>query len=342
MDVLSGRGKSILEALIEEYISTGEPVGSRTITRRQITSLSPATVRNVMSDLEELGFLASPHTSAGRIPTDKAYRFYVDTLLEARNLPVDRAELDQRFSVRTKDLDTALHEASRLLSSLSRYVGVVRAPTMSANVFRQIDFIRLGGKRILAILVAENGAVQNRLVELEQEIAPEDLVRMANYLNEQLKGLTMAQVKKHLIEAMASDKALYDKLLSKALQVSQQVLDDDDVHIFIEGQANIMDQPEFSDVRKMRELFRAFEEKSQLLGLLDNCIGSKGVQIFIGAEAHVNQLKEMSLITAPYRTGKNTFGVLGVIGPTRMGYARVIPIVDYTAQLISKLLERSD
>ncbi len=342
MDELTGRGKQILEALIEEYITTAEPVGSRTITRRQIVSLSPATVRNVMSDLEELGFLASPHTSAGRIPTDKAYRFYVDSLLEAQRQAVDEADLQQRFTLQSRDLGTALQEASRLLSSLSQYVGVVVAPSMAANVFRQIEFVRLGGRRLLVILVAASGAVQNRLVELEQDIPPEDLIRMANYLNEQLHGLTIAQVKRRLMEEMASDKASYDELLAQAIAVSQQALADEGAQIFIEGQANIMEQPEFADIGRMREMFRAFEEKSQLVGLLDRCLQASGVQIFIGAESHLNQMAGMSVITAPYRTGKDTFGVLGVIGPTRMGYAKVIPIVDYTARLISKMLESSD
>ena len=342
MDELTGRGKQILEALIEEYITTAEPVGSRTITRRQVVSLSPATVRNVMADLEELGFLASPHTSAGRIPTDKAYRFYVDSLLEARRMAFDEAEMRQRFNFHPRDLGASLQEASRLLSSLSHYVGVVVAPSMSANVFRQIEFVRLGGRRLLVILVAASGAVQNRLVELEQDIPPADLVRMANYLNEQLQGLTIAQVKRRLMEEMAGDKARYDELLAQAIVVSQQALADEEAQIFIEGQANILEQPEFADIGRMRELFRAFEEKSQLVGLLDSCLQASGVQIFIGAESHLNQMAGMSVITAPYRTGKDTFGVLGVIGPTRMGYAKVIPIVDYTARLISKMLESSD
>jgi heat-inducible transcriptional repressor len=342
VDELTGRGKQILEALIEEYITTAEPVGSRTITRRQIVSLSPATVRNVMSDLEELGFLASPHTSAGRIPTDKAYRFYVDSLLEAQRQAVDAADVQQRFTLKSRDLGTALQEASRLLSSLSQYVGVVVAPSMAANMFRQIEFVRLGGRRLLVILVAASGAVQNRLVELEQDIPSEDLIRMANYLNEQLHGLTIAQVKRRLMEEMASDKASYDELLAQAIAVSQQALADEAAQIFIEGQANILEQPEFADIGRMREMFRAFEEKSQLVGLLDRCLQASGVQIFIGAESHLNQMAGMSVITAPYRTGKDTFGVLGVIGPTRMGYAKVIPIVDYTARLISKMLESSD
>jgi len=342
VDELTGRGKQILEALIEEYISTAEPVGSRTITRRQMVSLSPATVRNVMSDLEELGFLASPHTSAGRIPTDKAYRFYVDSLLEAQRLAVDDQEMRQHFRFHARDLGASLQEASRLLSSLSHYVGVVVAPSMAANVFRQIEFVRLGGRRLLVILVAASGAVQNRLVELDHDIPPEDLVRMANYLNEQLRGLTIAQVKRRLMEEMASDKARYDELLAQAIAVSQQALADDDTQIFIEGQANILEQPEFADIGRMREMFRAFEEKSQLVGLLDRCLRADGVQIFIGAESHLNQMAGMSVITAPYRTGKDTFGVLGVIGPTRMGYAKVIPIVDYTARLISKILENGE
>ena len=339
-DRLTDRSKQILEAIIEDYIVTAEPVGSRTVTRSHRLTLSPATVRNVMADLEEMGFLTAPHTSAGRVPTDKAYRFYVDSLLEVRNIARDeQEEIRKRCSLAGRDLGEALKETSRMLSSLSHYTGIVVAPRFTANVFRHIEFIKLSGSRLLVILVSQNGTVQNKIIETGSEIHPPDLVRMANYLNQLLKGLTIAQVKEKIIREMKSDKIRYDNLLARALEFSRQTLPGTDSEVFIEGQVNILEQPEFTDVTRMKEIFRAFEEKGQLLSLLDRCMEAQGVNIYIGAEAHLSQMVGMSLITATYMTGKNTLGVLGVIGPTRMGYAKVIPIVDYTAKLVSRLLE---
>jgi heat-inducible transcriptional repressor len=340
LDRLTDRSKQILEAIIEDYIVTAEPVGSRTVTRSHRLSLSPATVRNVMADLEEMGFLTAPHTSAGRVPTDKAYRFYVDSLLEVRNIARDeQEEIRKRCSLAGRDLGEALKETSRMLSSLSHYTGIVVAPRFTANVFRHIEFIKLSGSRLLVILVSQSGTVQNKIIETGGEIRPADLVRMANYLNQILKGLTIAQVKEKIIKEMESDKIRYDTLLARALEFSRQTLPETDSEVFIEGQVNILEQPEFTDVARMKEIFRAFEEKGQLLSLLDRCMEAQGVNIYIGAEAHLSQMVGMSLITATYMTGKNTLGVLGVIGPTRMGYAKVIPIVDYTAKLVSRLLE---
>jgi heat-inducible transcriptional repressor len=337
---LSDRGKRILEAVIEDYIATAEPVGSRSITRSHALALSPATVRNVMSELEEMGLLVSPHTSAGRIPTDKAYRLYVNSILEVKHIARDnREEIQRRCRLAGKDLAQVLHETSRLLSSTSSYMGVVMAPRLAANVFHQIEFVKLASRRILAIMVSQNGTVQNRLIQIEEEIVQEDLVRMANYLNGLLQGLTIAQVRERLVEEMQSEKVRYDSMMAKALSLSEQTISTDGPELFLEGQANILEQPEFADAGKMRDIFRAFEKKSLLLDLLDRSMQADGVQIFIGAESHLLKMEGMSLITSTYMTGKDTVGVLGVIGPTRMGYGRVIPIVDYTAKLISRLLE---
>ncbi|HEY6838043.1 MAG TPA: heat-inducible transcriptional repressor HrcA [Geobacteraceae bacterium] len=339
-DKISPRSRQILEAIIEDYIVTAEPIGSRTITRRHDLSLSPATVRNVMADLEDLGFLSSPHTSAGRVPTDKAYRFYVDSILELRKVArEEREEIRRHCSLTGKDIGEVLKETSRLLSSISHYTGIVLAPRFTTTVFRQVEFVKLGGRRVLAILIAENGLVQNRIIETDEEIHREDLVRMANYLNELLGGLSIAQVKQKLREEMESAKTQYDLLMARALKLSQETFAAEDSEVFIEGQANILDQPEFTDVTKMKEIFRAFEERHQLVGLLDRCLEAPGVHVFIGTESRLSPMSDLSLITSTYVSGKNTLGVLGVIGPTRMGYAKVIPIVDYTAKLVSKLLE---
>ncbi|MGD0845271.1 MAG: heat-inducible transcriptional repressor HrcA [Geobacteraceae bacterium] len=339
-EYLTERSRKILEAIIEDYILTAEPVGSRTISRRQGLSLSPASVRNVMADLEEMGFLASPHPSAGRVPTEKAYRFYVDSLVGLRRIArEEREEIHKRCSLTGKDIGEVLKETSRILSSISHYMGIVVAPRFTANVFRHMEFVKLGGRRILAILVSQNGTVQNKIIETDEELQFTDLTRMSNYLNDLLKGLTITQVKKKILEEMEEEKIRYDALLANALKLSQQTLEGTDAEVFIEGQANILEQPEFADVEKMKEIIRAFEEKGQLLALLERSMAAEGVQIFIGSESHLNRMSGMSLVTSTYVTGKNTLGILGVIGPTRMGYAKIIPIVDYTAKQVSRLLE---
>jgi len=337
---LTDRSRQILEAIIEDYIQTAEPIGSRTITRRHGLTLSPATVRNVMSDLEEMGYLVSPHTSAGRVPTDKAYRFYVDSMVRMNKIArEEREEIRKRCSLTGKDIGDVLKETSRMLSSVSHYMGIVMAPRFAANVFQHIEFISLSDKKILAILVSQNGTVQNRIFDTDTDLKTSDLSRMSNYLNDILKGLTIAQVKNRILEEMQQDKVRYDAMMATALELSRQTLEETEVEVFIEGQANILEQPEFADVGKMKEIFRAFEEKGQLLALLERCMTAEGVQIFIGAESHLNRMSGMSLVTSTYVTGKNTVGILGVIGPTRMGYSKIIPIVDYTARQVSRLLE---
>lgn len=340
LDDLNERSKQILEAIIEDYIITAEPVGSRTITRRHPFALSPATVRNVMSDLEEMGFLASPHTSAGRVPTDKAYRFYVDSLLAVRQVSrSERDEIRRRCRINGRDIGSVLRDTSKMLSYISHYMGVVVAPRFTAAVLRQIEFVQLSGRRILVILVAQTGTVQNKIIESEEDISADDLNRMTNYLNGLLQGLTIAQIKSRIVEEMENEKTRYDRLMAKALALSQQTVGDADSEIFLEGRVNIMDVPEFADIGRMKEIFRAFEEKNQLVNLLNRCMDADGINIFIGSESRVSQMSDISLITSTYRTGRNSIGVLGVIGPTRMGYAKVIPIVDYTARLVSRLLE---
>jgi heat-inducible transcriptional repressor len=336
---MNSRSRQILETIIEDYINTAEPIGSSAIRSRHGLTLSAATIRNVMADLEEMGYLSSPHTSAGRVPTEKAYRLYVDSLLAVRGIDrSEREEIRRRCTMAGKDVEGVFREISQMLSSVSHYMGIVAAPSFNANVFRQMEFLRLGSRRILAILVSQNGTVQNRIIELQHDITADELQKMANYLNGMLHGLTISQVKGRILREMESERTRYDDLLANALRLSQQALDDVGAELFIEGQANILDLPEFDDVQKMKEIFRAMEQKSQLLSLLDSCLKAPGVNIFIGSESHLNSMSGMSLITSTYVSGKNTLGVLGVIGPTRMGYGKVIPIVDYTARMLTRLL----
>lgn len=336
---LSQRSRQILEAIVEDYIATAEPVGSSAVARRHSLSLSSATVRNVMASLEELGLLASPHTSAGRIPTDKGFRFYVDSLVGLRPIThTEKKEILKRCRETGGNLTDLLRETSRTLSSLSNYTGIVMAPRFTTSTFRHIEFVQLGSRRVLAILVTCGGAVQNRILETEQDFTADDLTRMSNYLNSTLEGLSIREVREKILVEMQLEKNQYDQFLTKALSLSQQALPDEQDEVFISGQSRIFDQPEFNNVNKMREIFQAFEEKGRLVQLLGDCMKAKGVQIFIGSETPLKEIAGMSLITSTYMTEANTIGLVGVIGPTRMGYSSVIPIVDYTAQLVSRLL----
>ncbi|MDD2852431.1 MAG: heat-inducible transcriptional repressor HrcA [Desulfuromonadaceae bacterium] len=339
---LSVRSRKILEAIVEDYIATAEPVGSSAVARRHALTLSPATVRNVMANLEEQGLLTSPHTSAGRIPTEKAYRFYVDSLVALRQVTRDeKRQIISHCRQAGAGLSGLLKETSRTLSQLSNYMGIVVAPSFTADVFRQIEFIRIGQRKILAILVSSKGAVQNRLIETVDDYAPEDLVRMGNYLNDKMQGLTITQVREQILDEMKSEKTQYDQLLSRSLAVGEQAVREEGDEIFVEGQARILDQPEFSDAGRMKEIFQAFEQKGLLVQLLSRCMSAEGVQIYIGAETSLSQSAGISLITSRFVTSSNTVGMLGVIGPTRMGYSSVIPIVDYTARMVSRLLSET-
>jgi len=336
---LSPRSRQILEAIVEDYIATAEPVGSSSVARRHAMSLSPATVRNVMANLEELGLLISPHTSAGRIPTEKAFRFYVDSLVSLRQVTKnEKREIIRRCRQEGTGLSEVLKATSHTLSSLSNYMGIVVAPSFSSDVFRHIEFILLAPRKILAILVSQNGTVHNRLIDTNREFNQSDLVKMGNYLNSLMQGLTIAQAKNAILSEMNKEKILYDRLLAQALEISKQAVYEAPDDIYVEGQSRILEQPEFSDVNMMREIFRTFEEKGHLLQLLNQCADAEGVHIYIGAETPLSKTAGLSLITSRFVTSSNTVGMLGVIGPTRMGYSSVIPIVDYTAKLVSKLL----
>jgi heat-inducible transcriptional repressor len=295
-----------------------------------------------MSHLEEMGLLTSPHTSAGRIPTEKAYRFYVDSLVGLRQISRDeKKNIIRRCRQSGAGLPEILKETSRTLSSLSNYVGIVVAPSFTADIFRQIEFIRIGTHRVLAILVSTNGLVQNRLVETSDDIPENDLLRMSNYLNELMQGLTISQARARILAEMKNEKVQYDSMMSRALQISEQAVTTGGDEIFLEGQARILDQPEFSDAARMKDIFRAFEQKGQMLQLLSRCMNADGVQIYIGSETPVSLSPGVSLITSRFITPNKTVGLLGVIGPTRMGYSTVIPMVDYTARLVSRLLSET-
>lgn len=338
---LSDRGQRILEAIIEEHIASAQPIGSKTLTRLQGISLSPASVRNVMAELEEQGFLHSPHTSAGRVPTEKAYRYYVDSLLRVDCL--DRArrdQIEQHYHRRGLQMAELLREASRTLSAMAHYAGLVMVPRLQSTVFRRIEFVRLSARQILAVFITQSGLIQNRLIETAEEYAASELEQITNYLNETMSGLSIREARALIVAEMAQEKALYDRLLQRAFRLSEEALAEvADGEVIIEGTSHLLDHPEFSDLERMKRIFRAFEQKSALLSLLDRGLQASGVQVIIGGETEYPELAGCSLITASYSGRRGTLGALGVIGPNRMPYATLIPIVGYTAGMITRMLD---
>ncbi len=338
---LNERSRRILEAIVEDYIGTAEPIGSRAVTRRHQLGLSPATVRNVMADLEEMGYIVSPHTSAGRVPTDKGYRFYVDTLLQVGQLdPQQKSRIEQYYRLDGLRVEERLREAGKVLSAISSYAGVVMIPRFTSTVFRHIEFLKLSQGKILVVFVSRSGLVQNKVIETDPPLSQHELEQVSNYLNQTLTGLSIQDIKAKIVRDMAEEKATYDQLLRRALELSREALCEEiGGQVFIEGACNILEQSEFKDLERMKRLFRAFEQKSLLVELLDKSQHAKGVQIFIGSESEYSEIEGCSLITACYSSSRGTIGTLGVIGPSRMNYSQVIPVVDYTARLVSQVLE---
>jgi len=306
--------------------------------------LSPATIRNVMADLEEMGFLSQPHTSAGRVPTDRAFRFYVDSILEVRKLSsFDRDRIEIGLQEEALDIGEIMKRASSLLSVLSKQTGLVLAPRFGKNLFKHIEFIKLREKKILVIIITKSGEVQNKLIESDEPMDQHELDKYSRYLTEFMTGLSLMEAKQRILEEMKKEKVLFDKLMYRALQLSKRALENEvQGDLYIEGQTNIMQSPEFADLEKMRTLLLAFEEKTKIVKLLDKALSTPGIQIFIGAENEFSEMQNCSVIAAPYAKDNFTLGTLGVIGPTRMDYSSIIPIVDYTAGILGKILESMD
>jgi heat-inducible transcriptional repressor len=339
--MLDERARTLLKALVERYIDEGQPVGSRTLSRASGLELSPATIRNVMADLEELGLIASPHTSAGRVPTARGYRLFVDTMLTAR--PVNLAEVPPEMAAAREQLhpdqpQRVIAQAAHLLSSLSNFVGVVTAPR-KASVFHHIEFLRLGERRVLVIMVAPDGDVQNRVIFTARDYSQGELVEATNYLNMHYAGLSIEEVRerlKHEIEALRGEIAA---LMQAAVQAGSEVLAESTEQVVVSGERRLLDVPAFgNDMGSLRKLFDVFEQKTELMRLLDVSSRAEGVRIYIGGESHVVPFEELSVVTAPYEVDGRIVGTLGVIGPTRMAYERMIQIVDITARLVGNAL----
>jgi heat-inducible transcriptional repressor len=342
---LDKREREVLRALVSDYIQTGEPVASQPLLARHELDCSPATIRSVMSDLEELGFLEKPHASSGRIPTERGYRLFVDSLLKVRPpSPQDRDRIE-RLAHAASDVGQLLEETADLLHALSHHAGVVTTPRPKSDPVRLIEFVRLRENRVLAVFVSEAGIVTNKLVQLEFPMDPSDLERAANYLNEKLhaaaQGSTdLAAVREQILQDMRADQSALHELLQKALALAEQTFAavPGEERVLVDGEESFLDAPEFANVRKARALLRAFAEKDKILRVLDRVLGAQEVQIFIGAESEFAAVPDVSVIAAPYGRGDRVLGTLAVVGPTRMNYARVIPLVDLTARQLSRAL----
>ncbi|MEY3888237.1 MAG: Heat-inducible transcription repressor HrcA [Pseudomonadota bacterium] len=333
--MLDDRAKLLLKALVERYIADGQPVGSRTLSKASGLELSPATIRNVMSDLEELGLIASPHTSAGRVPTNRGYRLFVDTMLTVQKgeLPTHRLAPDQPQKV--------IANAANMLSSLSHYVGVVMAPKR-ASVFRHIEFLRLSEKRVLLIIVSPEGDVQNRVIFTEADYSQSQLIEASNYLNAHYAGMAIEQVRMRVKQELVNLQSEIASLMQAAVQMSSEALSEDEGDVVIAGERNLLSVSDFSsDMGNLRQAFDLFEQKTQLMRLLDVSSQADGVRIFIGGESQFVPMQELSVVSAPYEVDGHIVGTLGVIGPTRMPYERMIQIVDITSKMVGNALSQS-
>jgi heat-inducible transcriptional repressor len=339
---LDPRALGLLKALVEQYIREGQPVGSRTLARTFGLSLSAATIRNVMSDLDEMGLVRSPHTSAGRIPTVQGYRLFVDRLLKPQPLGVQETDeiKQQLFAQGSPSSSDLLESASQLLSSLTHMAGVVTVPRRDYAALRQIEFLPLSGGRVLAILVVNEREVQNRILNTHRDYSVSELQETANYLNAMFAGRDLVSVREALLRDMLNARESMDQLMVEALNMAQQVITPNPKADYVlAGETNLMGFQELSRVETLKALFEAFERKRDLLRLFDNCLGADGVQIFIGEESGYTVLDDCSVVSAPYTVNGQVVGVLGVIGPTRMDYDRVISIVDTTARLLGAALK---
>ena len=336
---LSPRAEALFSCLVKRYINDGQPVGSRTLSRDKGINLSPATVRNVMADLEDAGLLCAPHTSAGRVPTVSGYRFFVDTLLTVKSLAEHEIKnIKEQFST-ANGTENLSETVSSLLAELTSMAGIVMMPKHTTGYLRHIEFLSLYGNRVLVITVTNTSNVQNRIIHTKRHYSESELREAANYLNKISAGRDFRAIRMQMLRELDDTRQHMNGMMLDAIEMAQQVFTQSAVDDFVStGQQNLMEYVELANIDKIRELLTAFEEKSNILQLLDLCLKSSGVQIFIGEESGYEALNSCSLVSAPYEVNGESLGVLGVIGPTRMAYDRIIPIVDVTARLFGEIL----
>ncbi len=337
---LNDRSLLLFKSLVEHFIHDGQPVGSRTLARDTNLELSPATIRNVMADLEDMGLLHSPHISAGRVPTVRGYRFFVDSLLRIGELGDREVERIAREMVMEDGVQHLLERTSSMLSEVTRLAGVVMLPKTQQHTLEQIEFVTLSENRILVILVMSNKEIQNRIIHTARSYSPSQLQQSANYLNSACRGKDLSKIREQVLKELEEVKEDVNELMQTAIEMAQKAFtatDGSDDYV-MSGHTNLMDVAELGDLDKLKRLFESFNEKRDILHILESAINAKGVQIFIGEESGYDVLDECSVVTSPYEVDGQILGVLGVIGPTRMDYERVIPIVDITAKMLGSAL----
>ena len=336
--MLNERAQALLKTLVERYIAEGQPVGSRALSRYSGLELSPASIRNVMADLEEMGFISSPHTSAGRVPTARGYRLFVDTLLKVR--PLADVEINQlEGQIDAVSVERIVSSASQLLSDLTRFAGIVSAPRHRSAAFRHLEFLSLAEKRVLLIIVSPEGDVQNRILVTDRAYTPSELTEATNFVNQHYAGLHFDEIRLRIRDELKQLHADMSRLMTAALDIGSQAASDPAENVVIAGERRLLEVEDLSsNMARLRQLFSLFEQKTELLRLLDTSSRASGVQIFIGNESGLVSLDECSVVTAPYEVDGQVVGTVGVIGPTRMAYERVIPIVDITAKLLTSAL----
>jgi heat-inducible transcriptional repressor len=339
---IGARAKKILHAVVSEYLATGEAVGSHTVTRRYGLDVSAATVRTVMGDLEEVGLLRHAHTSGGRLPTERGLRYYVDMLLRVRSLTSgEKDDIRERLVPAAGDVSEVMQRTSRLLRELSHLTVVVQAPRPDSDVVQHLEFVQLREGQLLAVIAAASGQIQNKLVPVDFQLVSGDLDRINNYLNGLVSGLTLEQMRARLMEEIASDRAAHDELVARALKLaSAAVPAGSPPDVLVDGQSNLLAGR--ADLDRAKLLLRTLEEKDLVVRLLERTLGAPGICVFIGAEANLADLTDVSVVAAPYGPEGRPLGTIGVIGPARMNYSRVIPLVDFTAETIGEALGKSD
>lgn len=341
MEMLSERSRKVLYAVVQSYIIQPDPVGSRTITKRYPFGLSPATIRNIMADLEEMGFLKQPHTSAGRVPTDLGYRFYVDSLVQEgeiySNLEI-LLELQKKLDMLKNDIDSLLSETTRSLSMLSQYIGVAMSPSPDMTTLKKINLFKYRADRIAVVLFTDEGMVKNKIIAVDSNITQKDLNRISAYINSEFSGFTLDEIRARIVKEMSREKARCDNLIANALAICKEALYFTETSLFVSGLSGLLDLPDFTDLEKIRQLSKAIEDKHTIIGLLDEIAETDGVHVIIGSENATDEMKKLSIIVSPCKEEGRPIGVVGLIGPTRMHYAKAIYIVENTAHLITQML----
>ncbi|HYA32199.1 MAG TPA: heat-inducible transcriptional repressor HrcA [Thermodesulfovibrionales bacterium] len=332
----------VLWAVVESYITNPDPVGSRFVTKKYAFNLSSATIRNIMADLEEMGFLHQPHTSAGRVPTDKGYRFYVDSLSQGEALPntYHIEEIMRELESLRNDITALLKEASRALSAASHYVGVALSPGPEQTTLRGINLFRYKDGQVMAVLLTDEGIVKNKCIRLDPGLTQRDLNRISDYINAEFAGATIGEINSRLLGEMQRDKVFCDALISRAMRICREALRFDYSDVFISGFSEVLGLPDFSDLQKIKIISKAIEDRHLIIKLLDTLSQSEGVKVVIGSENPASEMRTLSMVLSPYKEGDRPMGTIGIIGPTRMDYQKAIAIVDTTAKFITRVLSK--